>query len=149
VTPGNDPPSSGDGTPTKTGRTASGATDDKADSDKAPVKVLLQAFSPGAVPQNVTGDDNVLHATAVAALLPFKAPISAAGQALDELRAQLGASFDPSAPGTSLAGGLGSAAPRFAPWIVLLVMAWLVRMVIASVLADRTAGPRRRRWTLL
>ncbi|MDQ1519157.1 MAG: hypothetical protein QOI55_230 [Actinomycetota bacterium] len=44
---------------------------------------------------------------------------------------------------------IGSAAPRFGPWIVLLAMAWLVRMVIASMLADRTAGPRRRRWTLL
>jgi hypothetical protein len=46
-------------------------------------------------------------------------------------------------------GGLGSAGPRFAPWVVLLAMAWIVRTVIASILADRTAGPRRRRWTLL
>jgi hypothetical protein len=46
-------------------------------------------------------------------------------------------------------GDLGSAAPRFGPWIILLAMAWLVRTVLASILADRTAGPRRRRWTLL
>jgi hypothetical protein len=64
------------------------------------------------------------------------------------LTAQFGKAFDPTSADKSW-GGLGAAAPRFGPWVVLLAMAWIVRTVIASILADRTSGPRRRRWTLL
>jgi hypothetical protein len=83
----------------------------------------------------------------------FTRPVAGSAEAVAKtakaLTATLGAAFDPYAGDPSSWGGLRSAAPRFGPWIVLLVMAWLVRTVIASILADRTAGPRRRRWTLL
>jgi hypothetical protein len=145
-----DPPDASGSGGAGTGKTTKGKAAGAKQKDAPPVRVLLQAFTPGALPPEMTtAKGGVLHATAVAVTIPFKAPLSAAGHALDTLRAQLGASFDPSAPDTSLTGGLSSAAPRFAPWIVLLIMAWLVRTVIASILADRTAGPRRRRWTLL
>jgi hypothetical protein len=148
VTPTTDPPSgSASG---GTGTTKKGGTATTGKKDTPPVRVLLQAFTPGALPPEMTNTDGgVLHGAAVALTIPYKAPLGAAGHALDTLRAQLGAAFDPASTGTSLAGGLSAATPRFAPWIVLLLMAWLVRTVIASILADRTAGPRRRRWTLL
>jgi hypothetical protein len=79
--------------------------------------------------------------------LSITTPLSNAVQATEGLSARMWGAFDPRSVDGSW--DLGSAAPRFAPWIVLLVVAWLVRLVAASVLADRTAGPRRRRWTLL
>jgi hypothetical protein len=82
----------------------------------------------------------------------YVAPISArqvigpAGRAVESLSAELQQALNPHTDGP---WGLGSSAPRLLPWIVLLGVAWLVRMVAAAVLADRTAGPRRRRWTHL
>jgi hypothetical protein len=66
--------------------------------------------------------------------------------AVESLSAELQQALNPHTNGP---WGLGSSAPRFLPWVVLLAVAWLVRMVAAAVLADRTAGPRRRRWTHL
>jgi hypothetical protein len=93
------------------------------DQDAGPVQMLASAITPTGV-------------------------LSKAGEGTRKvLTTVVGKAFDPMAE-TSW-GGLGAAAPRFGPWIVLLAMAWIVRTVIASILADRTAGPRRRRWTLL
>jgi hypothetical protein len=85
--------------------------------------------------------------TATIALpVAVRATLDPMGRAVAALSAQLGDSIRPSTDGS---WGLGSSAPRFLPWIVLLAVAWLVRMVAAAVLADRTSGPRRRRWTSL
>jgi hypothetical protein len=70
-------------------------------------------------------------------------PVSSA---VEKLSAEMQQAFNPHAASP---WGLGSSAPRLLPWVVLLAVAWLVRMVAAAVLADRTAGPRRRRWTHL
>jgi hypothetical protein len=66
--------------------------------------------------------------------------------AVESLSAELQQAINPHSDGS---WGLGSSAPRLLPWVVLLLVAWLVRMVAAAILADRTAGPRRRRWTHL
>jgi len=88
-----------------------------------------------------------------AVIAPFTRPLASSMKGVTAIAhgtfsATLGGDISPVSSDKTW-GGLASAGPRFAPWIVLLAMAWIVRSVIGSILADRTAGPRRRRWTLL
>jgi hypothetical protein len=137
ITPTNPPPGSGGSAGTGTGTPRKGSAASKSH-DAAPLQALVQVSS-STPPYN----PNVRQAF-VASFIPQEKFVRAA----EKLGAQIQAAFDPRSAGSSW-GNLGSAAPRFGPWIVLVAMAWLVRVVIASILADRTAGPRRRRWTLL
>jgi hypothetical protein len=113
-----------------------------------PVRLLDEVFKPDALPASPSA--NPVRAIVAVATVP--APLRHMAQdarsAGSSLSAQLSDMFNGGGSDNSW-GGLGSAAPRFAPWIVLLIVAWLVRTVAASVLVDRTNGPRRRRWTLL
>jgi hypothetical protein len=144
------PPSSGPPRSGSTGSTRGGApANDTATTDTkdAPL-VLLTVGSPQDSPLAGIGDGGV---QAVASL--FTRPLGTAKEtvtavAQGTLSAAFGGDISPVSTDNTW-GGLGSAGPRFLPWIVLLAMAWIVRTVIGSILADRTAGPRRRRWTLL
>jgi hypothetical protein len=149
VGPGSDEPPSSSGT---SGSDAATATD-TAQSPKAaptdhdaslPLKELVQPIwgSPLSAPLATPG---ALAAKPAVSLKPVTDAAKTIGEAVT---GALRAPWSPDNASSSW-GDLGSAAPRFGPWIVLLAMAWLVRTVIASILADRTAGPRRRRWTLL
>ena len=124
------------------------ATTDVDAHDATPVQHLVQAFPNAGLDAQLGSDEGALHAMAASVVTPARKFIGAPVQVGQALTARVHDVFDPRAAGSTW-GGFGSAAPRFAPWIVLLAMAWLVRTVIASILADRTAGPRRRRWTLL
>jgi hypothetical protein len=120
----------------------------KSKSATPPMRQLVEVF-----PQDLgAGGKNTGPMRAVAAAISVpnsvRNRIETAASASAALTAQLSDAFNPNA-GDNSWGGLGSSAPRFGPWIVLLAVAWLARTVAASVLADRTAGPRRRRWTLL
>jgi hypothetical protein len=151
VVPATNPPgggSSGSTGSTRGGTQASGtATDTTKATEKDPALVLFTVGTP---------QDNALPLAgggvqAVASL--FTRPVGSAAGAITAvahgtLSAAFGGDISPVSSDKTW-GGLGSAGPRFAPWIVLLAMAWIVRTVIGSILADRTAGPRRRRWTLL
>jgi hypothetical protein len=113
---------------------------------------LFQLVTPQPFTPTTPGDQGTLKANFASLTYPAEQAKDVAvnvGHAMGHVTATvLRAAYAPQSTHGSLTD-LGSAAPRFGPWIVLLAMAWLVRMVIASMLADRTAGPRRRRWTLL
>jgi hypothetical protein len=94
----------------------------------------------------ITNPNNNDTFTATIAPINAHQAIGPAGRAVESLSAELQQALNPHTDGP---WGLGSSAPRLLPWVVLLGVAWLVRMVAAAVLADRTAGPRRRRWTHL
>jgi hypothetical protein len=147
VPPVTDPPSSGStGTSTRGGTHANDTA--KADA-KGTTTVLLQVGSPTDAPVvpflGEGGLTTVPHLVAQPLVSTGKAVAAASRVGLS---AAFGGSISPVSSDRTW-GGLGSAGPRFAPWIVLLAMAWIVRTVIGSILADRTGGPRRRRWTLL
>jgi hypothetical protein len=113
------------------------------------VQRLFEAITPQELLPGSASSKDPIQALVATVRVPdnVRDSFGAAVRAGSSLSAKVQNAFDPrNADGS---WGIGSAAPRFAPWIVLLVVAWLVRMVAASVLADRTAGPRRRRWTLL
>jgi hypothetical protein len=157
VVPPTDPPnqtgggSTTGGSGTGSSSSASGSTTKKTTTTTAPPEVNLVVGTSSKQVSNLATAPNVIDALQATVRVPVPPLVGktfgAAVHAGSELSAQLQDAFDPRAADSSW--GLGSAAPRFGPWIVLLVVAWLVRMVAASVLADRTAGPRRRRWTLL
>jgi len=115
--------------------------------DAAPERELFQASPQEFVALAASKDSNILTALPAVMNTPARSIKAGVGNGL-ELTAKALGGFDPTGSANTW-GGLGSAAPRFGPWIVLLGMAWIVRTVIASILADRTAGARRRRWTLL
>jgi hypothetical protein len=157
IAPPMDPPSGGGGTSgggTSGSDAATASTHAKANPthDSTPAQKLFQLVTPKPFTPT-SAEKGTLKANFASLTYP-------AGQAKDAAVSMghavghaltatvLRAAFAPRSTDGSLTD-LGSAAPRFGPWIVLLAMAWLVRMVIASMLADRTAGPRRRRWTLL
>ncbi len=135
--------SDGGGT-TPTGEVTSPQTPLTKHDGSLPLEELVQPMwgSPLSAPITKPG---ALTAKPAVSLKPVKDAMQAVGEGLG---AAVRAPWNPQNASGSW-GDLGSAAPRFGPWIILLAMAWLVRTVIASILADRTAGPRRRRWTLL
>jgi hypothetical protein len=146
ATPG-DPsggPGSGSGSATTGGsKSTKSPTDTK--HDAAPVRKLLSLLPQE--PFNATaGDAGTMRAGFASISIPV-GDVADLVRLPKKLSAQLQA-FDPSSTSGSWTD-IGAAAPRFGPWIVLLAMAYVVRLVIASILADRTRGPRRRRWTLL
>jgi hypothetical protein len=141
VTPTTGPPRGGSGGTATRDTAAAGGTKTSATSNlpEFPFFVAPTVDSPAVQPMG-----GIQAVTAV-----VKTPVSAAIEGSRAgLRAIFGGDISPVSSDKTL-GGLASAGPRFAPWIVLLAMAWIVRTVIGSILADRTAGPRRRRWTLL
>jgi hypothetical protein len=149
VTPATDPPSGGSGG--STGSAGSGSSTSKSSTDKTTTKSHDAAVvTPFFIQQTstLTPASSLPEGTVKAVLLAVNpAPVGkAAAKMTEAVSAKLQAVLN---PGRGSWGDFGSAAPRFGPWIVLLAMAWIVRVVIASILADRTAGPRRRRWTLL
>jgi hypothetical protein len=146
VTP-SDPPKGGGGT------SATGDESDEpagtASHDATPMQRLVSTFPNAGIDAKVANDDGALQAMAASVVTPARDLIDVPVKGMQKLHAKLRESlFDPRSARSSW-GGFGAAAPRFGPWVVLLAMAWLVRTVIASILADRTGGPRRRRWTLL
>jgi hypothetical protein len=145
-------PTSGTGTKgtaggTTTDTVASPQTKPTSHDGSLPMKELVQQVwgAPSAAPITKPG---ALAAKPAVYLKPVADAAKTIGEGARALSAQLHAPWNQQNVSGSW-GDLGSAAPRFGPWIILLAMAWLVRTVIASILADRTAGPRRRRWTLL
>jgi hypothetical protein len=145
VPPSTKPPRSGSSGSTGSGTPANDTA--TAGSKDAPL-VLLTVGSTQDSPLLPPGDGGVQ-----ALMAPFTKPLATSlkgvtAVAQGTLSAAFGGDISPVSSDNTW-GGLGSAGPRFAPWIVLLAMAWIVRTVIGSILADRTAGPRRRRWTLL
>jgi hypothetical protein len=147
VVGGSDPPSdtgSGAGTPASTtGTVPSPKTALTPHDASLPFQQLVQPVFASPLSPPGTQPGALAAKSAV-----FVKPITDAAKSIgSELSGALRAPMSPD--NASSWGDLGSAAPRFGPWVILLAMAWLVRTVLASILADRTAGPRRRRWTLL
>jgi hypothetical protein len=143
VTPGDPPGGSGTGG----GSATTGGSKSTADTkhDAAPVQRFLSLLPQEPFPIR-RGDAGTLKGSFASISIPV-GDVADLVKLPKKLSAQLQA-LDPSATSGSWTD-IGSAAPRFGPWIVLLAMAYVVRLVIASILADRTRGPRRRRWTLL
>ncbi|MCU1426546.1 MAG: hypothetical protein JWL83_546 [Actinomycetia bacterium] len=146
VVPTTGPPTSGGGGTGGSG----GPTSSPKKKATPPVRRLIESFPQDLLGTTSSQTSGPIHAVAAAISVPVNVRNGAGAvfSAGETLTAQLSQAFGSGSTDSSW-GGLGSAAPRFGPWIVLLAVAWLARTVAASVLADRTAGPRRRRWTLL
>ena len=144
VTPTTGPPSSGSSAGSTRDATTAGATKAKATKNLPEYQFFVAPTADGSNPAMTGG----LQAVSAVVKTPVSVAVGGSRAMASGLKAIFGGDISPVSSDRSF-GGLASAAPRFAPWIVLLAMAWIVRTVIGSILADRTAGPRRRRWTLL
>ena len=144
VTPTTGPPRGGSSAGSTRDNTTAGDTKANATKTLPEVQLLVGPTADSSNPVTMGG----LQAVRAVVTRPVSVAVGGSRAMASGLKAIFGGDISPVSSDKSF-GGLASAGPRFAPWIVLLAMAWIVRTVIGSILADRTAGPRRRRWTLL